>query len=197
MAQPEELEYQKVLKKYEIEQSKLPLEIRNKIKALAPLVGRYNAALKEGKPTEALNDAIIKQDIEIADLIVNFDETDLPTEEELLIKQEEDAAKLAAKRNPVLTEEQKKAAQKVADDAAKAKSDTDVANAKLESDKALEVSNTVKENEIKQILSTNSHKRIETSVLTKILGATPSNPITIGATKMRQVPFHSAYYEQV
>ena len=55
----------------------LPKEIKNKINALTPTISRYNK-----NPSEKLKDAIIKQDIGIADLIADYIEKDLPDSDE-------------------------------------------------------------------------------------------------------------------
>ena len=196
MAEPKKLQYQEVLEKFDIKQEALPIEIRNKIKALAPLIGRFNNAVKDGKPSEALNDAIIKQDIEIADMITDFDEKDLPDEAELLAQKEE-AERLKAEKEKAGSAESKAAAQKVIDDAAAAKATSDAAKAKADAEQAAANANAAKEAEIKQVLSTKSDKRIATSELAKILGSAPVNPTVVGATKLRQVPFNSEYFELV
>ena len=193
----EVLQYQKLMQEEKIELNTLPVEIRNKIKALAPLIGRYNKT-----PTEALLNAITTSDISIADAIVDHLENGLPTEKELQYQLEADKkakadadAKAKADSDADAKAKADAEAKVKADEDAKAKADAD-AKAKLEADEKakLDASN-AKEDEVKAIINSRSDKRIPTSDLARILGSNPSNPQTVGSIKLKQVYLNSAFYQ--
>ena len=66
-----QLEYQLLMAEEGIKLEVLPQEIKDKIKMLKPTVGRYN-----NTPTDKLKDAITKQDVEIAEMIADYIESD-------------------------------------------------------------------------------------------------------------------------
>jgi cobalamin biosynthesis protein CobT len=66
-----QLEYQILMAEEGITLDVLPREIKDKIKMLKPTVGRYN-----NTPTDKLKDAITKQDVEIAEMIADYIESD-------------------------------------------------------------------------------------------------------------------------
>lgn len=193
----EVLQYQKLMADEKIELSTLPLEIRNKIKALAPLVGRYNKT-----PTDALFSAITTADVGIADMIADHLENGLPSESELLAQQEADKkakadadAKIKADEDAKAKLEADEKAKIKADEDAKIKADED-AKAKADADEKAKVdASNAKEDEVKSIINSRSDKRIPTSDLARIIGSNPSNPQTVGSTKLKQVYLNSAFYQ--
>jgi hypothetical protein len=69
------LQYKELLESEGIDPETLPKDIKKKINALNPTIARYN---KSKPPSEKLKDAIIRQDIAIADLIADYIEDGLP-----------------------------------------------------------------------------------------------------------------------
>lgn len=67
------LEYASLLEEEKLTVDELPLPIRKRINVLRPLIAKHNA-----KPTENLKNAIIKADVEIAEMIADYIEKDLP-----------------------------------------------------------------------------------------------------------------------
>lgn len=193
------LQYQKLMQDEKIELSSLPIEIKNKIKALAPLVGRYNKT-----PTEPIREAIIKQDVEIADMIADHLENGLPSEAELQAQLEADKkekadadAKIKADADADAKAKSDADAKIKADEDAKIKADAD-AKAKIDADEKAKIdASNAKEEEVKQIMNGRSDKRIPTSELARIIGSAPSNPQTVGSTKLKQVYLNSAFYQLV
>ncbi len=78
------LNYLKLMKDNDISLDDLPKDIKLKINALKPTIARYN---NSNPRSEALEKAIIKQDIGIAELIANYIEKDLPDEPEEVIEE--------------------------------------------------------------------------------------------------------------
>lgn len=195
------LKHQEILKEYGLDAKTLPLEIRDKIRILTPLIKRYNNAVDDGKPSDSLKDAVIKQDVEIADMIADHLEKDLPSEADLLALQEEErkkadaiaeATRLAKKVPSEPTEEEKAAiAKKKEDDAVAAKKAEDEANEKAKLDAIA-----VQENEVMAIINSRSDRRILTSDLAKIIGTSPSNPQVVGTKKFKTVFLNSAFYQE-
>ncbi len=77
------LNYLKLMTDNDISLTDLPKDIKAKINALKPTIARYN---NSNPRSEALEKAIIKQDIGIAELIANYIEKDLPEEPEEVIE---------------------------------------------------------------------------------------------------------------
>ncbi len=198
-----ELSYQKVLTEESIDPKTLPIEIREKIRILKPLIQRYNNAIDEDKPSESLKDAVVKQDIEIADMIADFMEKDLPTEAELQRQQEEEkqkaeeALKLKNSTKNEPTPEEKEEAKKKLEEK-KAQEEADKKKAQEEADeKAKKDAVLAQESEVMAIINSRSDKRIPASDLQKIIGAEPSNPQVVGSKKFKTVYLNSSYYEEI
>ena len=83
MEKKKELRYLTFMKDNDISLNDLPKEIKLKINALKPTIARFN---QSNPPSEKLEEAIIKQDIVIAEMIADYMEKDLPDAPE---KQEE------------------------------------------------------------------------------------------------------------
>lgn len=75
----EKLKHVELMEDNDISLIDLPKEIKNKINALKPTIARYN---NSNPPSEKLKEAIIKQDIGIAELIADYIEKDLPDNNE-------------------------------------------------------------------------------------------------------------------
>lgn len=71
------LEYQALLEEEKLSLEDLPMEIRKRINVLKPLIAKYN-----DNPTDKMKQAIIKNDVEIAEMIADFIEKDLPEQNE-------------------------------------------------------------------------------------------------------------------
>lgn len=71
------LEYQTLLDEENLTLEDLPMEIRKRINVLKPLIAKYN-----DNPSEKMKQAIIKSDVEIAEMIADFIEKDLPEQNE-------------------------------------------------------------------------------------------------------------------
>jgi hypothetical protein len=69
------LKYLELMEDNDVQLSDLPKDIRTKINALKPTIARYNMS---NPPSGKLEEAIIKQDIGIAEMIADFIEKDLP-----------------------------------------------------------------------------------------------------------------------
>ncbi len=69
------LKYMELMEENNLTLNDLPKEIKTKINALKPTIARYN---NSNPPSEALEKAIIKQDIGIFDLIADYIERELP-----------------------------------------------------------------------------------------------------------------------
>lgn len=69
------LKYLELMEENDVQLADLPKEIRTKINALKPTIARYNSSVP---PSQKLEEAIIKQDIGIAEMIADFIEKDLP-----------------------------------------------------------------------------------------------------------------------
>ena len=70
-----QLRYLELMTENNLTVNDLPKEIKLKINALKPTIARYNNSNPKSKPLE---DAIIKQDIGIAEMIADYIERDLP-----------------------------------------------------------------------------------------------------------------------
>jgi len=79
----------------------LPKEIKNKINALKPTIARYN---NSNPPSEKLKQAIIKQDIGIAELIADYIEKDLPDSDEDELDEDNTPPVLPAVVAPIIEE---------------------------------------------------------------------------------------------
>jgi len=82
----EPLKYLELMKANDLTVNDLPKEIKLKINALKPTIARYNNSNPKSTP---LFEAVVKQDVGIAEMIADFIERDLPdapeeTEEEKL-----------------------------------------------------------------------------------------------------------------
>ena len=75
MEKKKELRYLTFMKDNDISLNDLPKEIKLKINALKPTIARFN---QSNPPSEKLEEAIIKQDIVIAEMIADYMEKDLP-----------------------------------------------------------------------------------------------------------------------
>lgn len=75
MEKKKELRYLTFMKDNDISLSDLPKEIKLKINALKPTIARFN---QSNPPSEKLEEAIIKQDVIIAEMIADYIEKDLP-----------------------------------------------------------------------------------------------------------------------
>lgn len=75
MEKKKELRYLTFMKDNDISLNELPKEIKLKINALKPTIARFN---QSNPPSEKLEEAIIKQDIVIAEMIADYIEKDLP-----------------------------------------------------------------------------------------------------------------------
>lgn len=75
MEKKKELRYLTFMKDNDISLNDLPKEIKLKINALKPTIARFN---QSNPPSEKLEEAIIKQDIVIAEMIADYIEKDLP-----------------------------------------------------------------------------------------------------------------------
>lgn len=71
------LEYQALLEEEKLSLENLPMEIRKRINVLKPLIAKYN-----DNPTDKMKQAIIKNDVEIAEMIADYIEKDLPEQNE-------------------------------------------------------------------------------------------------------------------
>jgi len=67
------LEYQTLLDEQDLTVEELPIEIRKRINVLRPLIAKFNT-----NPSEKMKQSIIKNDVEIAELIADHIEKDLP-----------------------------------------------------------------------------------------------------------------------
>lgn len=72
MAQ-KKLEYVLLLEEEGLSVDELPIEIRKRINVLRPLIAKFN-----DKPSDKMKEAIIKNDVEIAEMIADYIEKDLP-----------------------------------------------------------------------------------------------------------------------
>jgi hypothetical protein len=76
MAQ-QKLEYQALLDEEKLTLEDLPMEIRKRINVIRPLIGKFNT-----NPSPKMKEAIIKADVEIAEMIADHIEKDLPEQNE-------------------------------------------------------------------------------------------------------------------
>lgn len=76
MAQ-KKLEYVLLLEEEGLSVDELPIEIRKRINVLRPLIAKFN-----DKPSDKMKEAIIKNDVEIAEMIADYIEKDLPEKNE-------------------------------------------------------------------------------------------------------------------
>lgn len=83
MEKKKELRYLTFMKDNDISLNDLPKEIKLKINALKPTIARFN---NSNPPSEKLEEAIIKQDIVIAEMIADYMEKDLPDAPEEVIE---------------------------------------------------------------------------------------------------------------
>lgn len=191
------LRYQETLKQEQIDAKSLPTEIKNQIKALTPLITRYN-----NKPSENMKDAIILKDIEIANMIIDHVEKDLPDEEEFLKEKQAkaDAAALKAREDQAAADEKARKEKEEADaqQAAQAKIDAEneqKAAAEAE-EKAKADAIVKKETDVMAIINSRSDKRIPTADLAAIIGEAPSKTQVVGSKKFKQVFLNSDFYEE-
>lgn len=84
MEKKKELRYLTFMKDNDISLNDLPKEIKLKINALKPTIARFN---NSNPPSEKLEEAIIKQDIVIAEMIADYMEKDLPDAPEEVIEE--------------------------------------------------------------------------------------------------------------
>lgn len=84
MEKKKELRYLTFMKDNGISLSDLPKEIKLKINALKPTIARFN---QSNPPSEKLEEAIIKQDVIIAEMIADYMEKDLPDAPEEVIEE--------------------------------------------------------------------------------------------------------------
>lgn len=75
MEKKKELRYLTFMKDNDVSLNDLPKEIKLKINALKPTIARFN---QSNPPSDKLEEAIIKQDIVIAEMIADYIEKDLP-----------------------------------------------------------------------------------------------------------------------
>ncbi len=76
MAQ-KQLEYEALLNEEKLSVDELPMPIRKRINVIRPLIAKFNQ-----NPTPKMKEAIIKSDIEIAEMIADYIEKDLPEQNE-------------------------------------------------------------------------------------------------------------------
>lgn len=95
MAKP--LNYKKLLEEYEININDLPSEIKKKINVMAATIGKHNAT-----PTKGTEDAVVKQDLAITDLIAQYIEDHSEEEEE----EEQEKTPKKGKNKKVVAEEE-------------------------------------------------------------------------------------------
>lgn len=103
MEKKKELRYLTFMKDNDISLNDLPKEIKLKINALKPTIARFN---NSNPPSEKLEEAIIKQDIVIAEMIADYMEKDLPdapdsTEEVEQIVEEEKEVVIESVEKPI------------------------------------------------------------------------------------------------
>jgi len=72
-----QLEYATLLEEEGLTVEELPIEIRKRINVLRPLIAKFN-----NKPSDNLKAAIIKADVEVAEMIADYIEKDLPEKNE-------------------------------------------------------------------------------------------------------------------
>ncbi len=133
-AEMPDLKHETLMQEEGIVKSTLPVDIRNKIKALNFVIRTFNRI-----PAQSHRNNIIKKDIEICDLIQDFIEKEAPTEEEFTKKEQETMAKQAKeKKEKDETEAKKKLALSEVEGAKKKKETDDVAAAEATRKKAEE-----------------------------------------------------------
>jgi len=115
------LEYQTLLDEQDLTVEELPIEIRKRINVLRPLIAKFNT-----NPSEKMKQSIIKNDVEIAELIADHIEKDLPESNN---NDDDDSKGNKSQKTEAEIEVEIEAKLKAKADAeAKAKSEADTAN---------------------------------------------------------------------
>lgn len=182
-----ELIYLKTMEEEAIDKSKLPTLTKRKIQQLNMLVAKDKKT-----PSENLKDSIARIDVEVADIIQDWIERDLPVETpeekaaaEKQIKEEDEAA---------AANEKAEAEKKAADEKAEAERVAAEKAAAGGEAKKLEGENAAKElaNKIIAIMNTNS-LQIEGDKLEELLGRKPSETESISSLNLRKVYLTTRY----
>lgn len=128
------LEYQVLLDEEGLTVEELPLPIRKRINVLRPLIAKFNQ-----NPSDKMKQAIVKNDVEIAEMIADYIEKDLPEQNEG--DDDENNGKdnhddEGKKTTPKKSEAELKAEAEAAAEKAKADEEAAKAKAKAEADAA-------------------------------------------------------------
>ncbi len=174
------LKYVQQLEENKLDIKKLPAAIKTKANALNALISRYNS-----NPTEPTQKAIIKQDVELADLIMDYVENDLPDHPEVLIDpptpnpNPNPAPNPPPAPDPAKLEEERLAKEKAEKDK--------IASEAAQKEEALE-------KEVLEIIRANSDVRISRAEMSRITGvAKPADKIKLGKSTFRRVLAGSDY----
>lgn len=215
MEQPTiELEYVKFLNDNSIKEEQLPGEIRKQINILKASLGSYKKNL-----TEAGKNAVIKQDLCVADLIADFIEEGI---EEADNKEAEAEAKLKADAEAIAKKQEEERIAKEKAEAEAKQTNEPPTNAEVgKEDKTVPPANvppvvtkqtkatpptppaqttTIRpevvamENKIKEKLAASGNNSISRNDLRDIIGRTPAEPYQqVGNTKLKKVMFRMEY----
>ncbi len=201
-------EYLELIADEKIDIAKLPAEIRKKLREMPMYIAAYE---KEG--TKKQLDLIVKKDVELADLIADWHESNIEEEapeekeeKEAREAREADEAKAKAAAEKEETPEEKEAKEKAdAEKAAKEKEAKEKADAEKAAkakadaekdellDKVLKHSKKVTEM-IAQIRANAPKGEIRISTLKAIIGHQPNNPVQmVGDLKLEYIFLGDAY----